>query len=89
MSAVLRWEDPPAPKERRRDWRQIADELRARPLAWAVVDEYSTAPAAYRAVELIRRGKRAGMARGEFEAKHVRTTDHRWRMYARYVGGAS
>jgi hypothetical protein len=43
----------------------------------------------YNDASMIRLGHRAGMPRGEFEARVVKTADGGMLLYVRYIGGAS
>ncbi|AGP56839.1 hypothetical protein [Streptomyces rapamycinicus] len=65
----------------------IAEELRARPDEWAVVQRKATTTRAASAAQAIRSGKlRAYAPPGSFEAKS-RTVGGEHRVYARYLGG--
>jgi len=86
----IAWEDPPAGTARSgvTDWRRVADELRQRPGQWAVVATRPSSGAAATIAGAIRKGSRAGMPSGAFEAR-ARTVDGECRVYARYVGESS
>lgn len=88
---TVEWGDPPTPdlsREYATRWRIIARELQTRPGQWAQVGEYPLeGKKAYDHAWLIRAGHRAGMGKGDFEARVVTNTSARL-LYVRYVGGA-
>lgn len=90
MSAVIKWEDPPASKQRRGGkWAPIADELKANPGKWALVAE--DIKHAGTLLAGIKNGKiKAFEPAGAFEATSRSTTDNKtgsrtFNVYARYL----
>ena len=88
---ALKFQDPPpdakgAWKGRKSKWAGIAEELRSRPGEWALVGEQVSASV----VTMIKSGRAAGMAAGEFAAigRNTNNATHRCDVYARYIGGA-
>lgn len=89
----LRWEGPPPEVRANRatyktKWAAIAATLRQHPGEWAVIEAKATHNAASSTANAIRSGVYRDMTRGEFEAAS-RAVDGEYRVYARYVGGAS
>ena len=83
----LNWEEPPSsPYRTRRDWKSVADSLRAHPNEWAVVAEDVSASTGTH----IRHGRlRAFTPAGAFESRVLgaRASDGRAeKIYARFVG---
>ena len=85
MTDIIFQNPPTTNNNGRRDWRAIADTLRARPGEWALV-----APQSFVAtVTQIKKGLYAGMEAGHFEARSVGQNNGRADIYARYVGPTS
>ncbi|MER7908250.1 hypothetical protein [Streptomyces sp. NPDC096068] len=83
---------PPHGSSQRGGWGihgAIAKELRARPGEWAHILTFDTVGSATATAYSIRKGARKAWApAGSFEARS-RTVDGEYRVYARYLGGAS
>lgn len=91
MTGVIRWEDrPPVSRERprRMDWRLVAEQLRARPGEWAVVQEGLVDTSA---ISRIQRALSPVFApAGSFEASQRVSPQTRVpALYVRYVGEPS
>lgn len=94
MSAVIRWEEPPAEVLKRRPWltrssklAPLADELRENPGAWALVYEGTSSGAASGMATHIRLGQVAAFTpTGDFDAVS-QSGNGLARAWARYVGG--
>lgn len=86
MSAVIRWEAPPAERVRPRriaEWDAVADDLRARPSEWALI---ATGAQHTGTAGQINAGRIVCFApAGSFEAQR-QLVDDEIRVYARYVG---
>lgn len=86
--SIIRWEAPRDSKTKGR-WDRVADELRARPGEWAIVELLEKNNNASRLVSSIRRGVTTSFApAGTFEAAQRTRDDGGFAIYARYVGKA-
>lgn len=90
MSGVLRWEQPGDARRNAWDetWRQVADELRAKPREWALIHE-SNRDEAPGLTQNVKHGRGPFAPRGAFDAvSRTVTVDGKkvFRAYARYVG---
>lgn len=87
----INWEAPPEAllNRQRRDWQNVADELRARPGQWAVVAEGVSASTGTH----IRHGRLTAFApAGSFEARvsGARSDEGKAsKVYARYIGAST
>ncbi len=86
---AIKFQDPPPDGKghsRKSKWAGIAEELRSRPGEWALVGEQVSASM----VTMIKSGRMAGMAAGEFAAigRNSNNATRRCDVYARYIGGA-
>ena len=93
----VEWTEPPPMRTERpamrterpaTKWSRIAADLQTNPGEWAIIDRRPDAHSASAAAHSIRMGVLKNMPRGEFEAA-ARKVDGEYRVYARYVGGAS
>ena len=90
MSGVLRWEEPPdQPENSRRIRRTVADDLRDKPGAWAVIRECSTDQAARNVAHRTRNGFTVPFRPARSFEATVRFVDGKHLVYARYVGEPS
>ena len=86
MTAGIKWQEPPAERRGRAPWDEIAEALRGRPGAWALVGENIDASQATR----IKKGGLSAFApAGSFEAVTRKNEGDKHDIYARYVGEVS
>lgn len=85
----LVFRDPPPPKKLRRNWKAIAEQLKANPGQWACIEPNATRPAASNiAHRIVHNAYRAFAPAGAFEAacRESETLPGRFEAYARFVG---
>lgn len=92
MSGVLRWEQPPNRRRSKAErWTPVADELRARPGEWAVIEETGgNSTTASATAQYVKKGEGPFGPAGAFDAISRTTKDdggrHHVMVYARFVG---
>lgn len=86
----IRFEDPPTPHRRgpSKEYQAIAEALRARPGEWAIIHDHAAEGSSRNVAVRIKNGTcRAFRPAGAFDAVS-RRVEGRFRVYARYTGGA-
>lgn len=86
---TLVFRDPPPPKKLRRNWKAIAEQLKANPGRWVVIAANATRPAASNiAHRIVHNRYRVFGPAGAFEAvcRESETLPGRFEAYARFVG---